>query len=233
MFPNKQARLVVTLICLILGLMLATQFRTVENLRASGLPYQRLEDLTEQLKRTERERTELLIELEKLKKETSSDVQDKEREQLNIYAGTLAMQGPGVSVTIDDSKKASKPGDNPNLYLIHDDDLLKVINELKAAGAEAISINEQRLIATSEIRCAGPTVSVNNVRSSPPYVIKAIGDPQSLDASLKMRGGVIETLKFWGIQVQTSKEDKINIPGYKGTFRFEYAKPITEEGKQK
>lgn len=212
--------------------MLATQFRTVQNLKANALPYQRLEDLTEQLKRTEKERTDLLVEMQKLREETSSEVQAKEHQQLNMYAGTLSMHGPGVSVTIDDSKVTAKPGDNPNIYLIHDDDLLKVINELKAAGAEAISINEQRLIATSEVRCAGPTVSVNNVRSSPPYIIKAIGDPQSLDASLKMRGGVIETLKFWGIQVQTKKETKITVPGYKGTFRFEYAKPV-EEGIKK
>lgn len=74
-------------------------------------------------------------------------------------------------VTIDDSKRSSKPGENPNLYLIHDDDILKVINELWAAGAEAVSINEQRLIANSEIRCADSTLSVNNTRYSPPYDI--------------------------------------------------------------
>ncbi len=232
MFPNKQARLVVTFICLILGLMLATQFRTVENLKANALPYQRLEDLTEKLKRAEKERTDLMVELQRFKEEAGSEVQAKESRLLQMYAGTLPMQGPGVLVTIDDSKMPAKPGDNPNIYLIHDDDLLKVINELKAAGAEAISINEQRLIATSEIRCAGPTVSVNNVRSSPPYIIKAIGDPQSLDASLKMRGGVIETLKFWGIQVQTKKEEKLKVPGYGGVFRFDYAKPVEEGTKQ-
>jgi uncharacterized protein YlxW (UPF0749 family) len=109
---------------------------------------------------------------------------------------------------------------------------LKVVNELKAAGAEALSINGQRIISTSEIRCAGPTVSVNNVRSAPPYVIQAIGNPQTLDASLKMRGGVVETLKFWGIQVQTAIEKNLVIPGYNGTFAFDYAKPV-EEGKEK
>ena len=67
------------------------------------------------------------------------------------------------------------------MYIIHDEDLLRVLNELCAAGAEAISINDQRIVATTEVRCAGPTVSVNNVRSAPPYVIKAIGNPKKFD----------------------------------------------------
>ena len=231
MFPNKQAKLVVVVVSAILGFMIATQLRTVDSMKAAAINYQRVEDLTEQLKRNEREKTDLIAELAKLKAENSHEFYAKELKQLNMYAGMLEMQGPGVTVIIDDSKVTAKPGDNPNLYLIHDDDLLKVINELKAAGAEVLSINNQRIISTSEIRCAGPTVSVNNVRSAPPYVIKAIGDPQSLDASLKMRGGVIETLKFWGIQIQTKKEEKITVPAYKGTFHFEYAKPF-EEGRE-
>ncbi|MDR2005633.1 MAG: DUF881 domain-containing protein [Acidaminococcales bacterium] len=232
MFASKRSKLVVILISCILGFMIATQLKSVANIKAAALPYQRVEDLTEQLKRMEKERTDILLELEKLRMKTSDEVYAKELRRLNMYAGMLPMRGPGVSVTIDDSKVQSKPGDNPNLYLIHDDDLLKVINELKAAGAEALSINGQRIIATSEIRCAGPTVSVNNVRSAPPYVIKAIGDPQTMDASLKMRGGVAETLKFWGIQVQAAIEKDIVIPGYNGAFTFDYAKPA-EEGKEK
>ena len=146
-------------------------------------------------------------------------------------AGVVALQCPGVIVTIDDSKRSSKPGENPNLYLIHDDDILKVINELWAAGAEAVSINEQRLIASSEIRCAGPTLSVNNTRYSPPYDIRVIGDPQTLENALKMRGGVVETLQFWGIQVNIKKQEIVDIPAYKGSFHFEYAKPVKEGGK--
>jgi uncharacterized protein YlxW (UPF0749 family) len=93
-------------------------------------------------------------------------------------------------------------------------------------------MNEQRLIASSEIRCAGPTLSVNNTRYSPPYEIRAIGEPQTLENSLRMRGGVMETLQFWGIQVVVKKQDEVKVPAYKGTFRFEYAKPIVGEGKQ-
>ena len=74
---------------------------------------------------------------------------------LKIRAGLTALAGAGVTVEMDDSNRSAKSGDDPNLYVIHDDDVLRVINELRAAGAEAISINGQRLIETSEIRCAG------------------------------------------------------------------------------
>ncbi|MDF2928026.1 MAG: hypothetical protein K0Q75_264 [Anaerospora sp.] len=94
-----------------------------------------------------------------------------------------------------------------------------------------MAINEQRLIASSEIRCAGPTLSVNNTRYSPPYDIRAIGDPQTLETALKMRGGVVETLQFWGIQVTLKKQEEVTIPAYKGTFRFEFASPVKEGGK--
>jgi uncharacterized protein YlxW (UPF0749 family) len=149
-----------------------------------------------------------------------------------MSAGLLPVQGLGIIVTIDDSKRPTKPGENPNLYLIHDDDILKVINELWAAGAEAMSINDQRLIASSEIRCAGPTLSVNNTRYSPPYEIRAIGDPQTLESALRLRGGVVETLQFWGIQVSVKRENVVKVPAYKGVFRFQYAKPYKEGEKQ-
>ena len=132
-------------------------------------------------------------------------------------------------VTIDDSKIQSKAGENQNLYIIHDDDLLKVINELRAAGAEAISVNGQRLVATSEIRCAGPTLSVNNVRSAPPYEIRAIGDSTTLENALRMRGGVMETLQVWGIQLEVKASQAVTVPAYKGAAQFSYAKEAEEE----
>lgn len=147
---------------------------------------------------------------------------------LKMQAGLLPLEGQGVIVTMDDSTSKVRADENPNLYVIHDDDILRVINELRAAGAEAISINGQRLIATSEIRCAGPTLSVNNVRSAPPYEISAIGDKNSLEKSIRMRGGVEETLKVWGIRLKVESSDEIYIPAYTGEFRQVYSR-IAEE----
>ncbi|MDR3564939.1 MAG: DUF881 domain-containing protein [Negativicutes bacterium] len=229
MAPIKQGQVAIALVCVVLGIMLAVQFRTTQDIRAT-IPFQRVEDLSQRLNQTEKERDALLNEIYELRK-TGGDATSRESQLVKMGAGVIALQGQGIVVVIDDSKRPTKPGENPNLYLIHDDDILKVINELWAAGAEAISINEQRLIASSEIRCAGPTLSVNNTRYSPPYEIRAIGEPQTLENSLRMRGGVMETLQFWGIQVTVKRQDIVQVPAYKGTFRFEYAKPVAGEGK--
>lgn len=230
MFAVKQGQVALALVCVVLGVMVAVQFRTTQDIR-STIPFQRIEDLSQRLSQTEKERDALQQQVKELSQVSHSEATNKEQELIKMGAGVVALQGQGILVSIDDSKRASKPGENPNLYLIHDDDILKVINELWAAGAEAMSINEQRLIASSEIRCAGPTLSVNNTRYSPPYEIRAIGDPQTLENALRMRGGVVETLQFWGIQITIRKQDVVNIPAYKGTFRFEYATPVKGSGK--
>ena len=230
MLPLKQGQAAIAFVCVVLGFMLAVQFKTTQDIR-STIPFQRVEDLSQRLSQTEKERDSLQDEVKKLKESTNKqETLSKDIENIKMGAGVLAVQGPGISIVIDDSKKQSKTGENLNLYLIHDDDILKVINELRAAGAEGISINEQRLIATSEIRCAGPTLSVNNTRYSPPYEIKAIGDSQTLENALKMRGGVVETLQFWGIQITIKTENNVILPAYKSQFRFEHSKPIKEGG---
>lgn len=223
----KQGRAALAFVCVVLGIMLAVQFRTTQDIR-STIPFQRAEDLSQRLKQTEKERDFALRQLQELQNSTLSESISMEAELFRMAAGDLPVQGPGLVVTIDDSKRAMKLGENPNLYLIHDDDMLKVINELWAAGAEAISINDQRLVIGSEIRCAGPTISVNNSRSSPPYEIRAIGDPKTLEASLKMRGGVIETLQFWGIQATIKTQPLIKVAAFKGAHKYQFAKPVQE-----
>jgi uncharacterized protein YlxW (UPF0749 family) len=155
-------------------------------------------------------------------------------EQLNkmeILAGTADVEGPGLIVTLDDSKVAgASPDINQNYFVIHDSDLLAVINELNDAGAEAVSINDERLLSNSEIRCAGSIVSVNNNRYAVPFVIRAIGDPDTMEAALMMRGGVYDMLRQWNIEFKIEKSDHVVVKGYKGAVRFNYALPVKSEG---
>ena len=189
MFANKHAKILIALVCAVLGFMLATQFKTTE--RQKTINIQRAEDLSDRLKAVEKERDELSKEMEKLQAKAGDEVVAREIVRLKAFAGDFEMHG---------------------------------INELRAAGAEAIAINGERIVAMSEIRCAGPTLSVNNNRSAPPYEIKAIGNPNNLESALKLRGGVLENFKFWGIQADLSQSDDIVIPAFKGRKSFEYAK---------
>ena len=214
----------ITFVCVILGFILSTEFRQEDEVKIS-----QAEELSTQILKLEWERDELKKKLTALQEKFEPSAEEISIiENLKMYAGLTALEGSGVIVRMDDSKAAANIGDNPNLSVIHDEDILRIINELRAAGAEAISINGQRLIATSEIRCAGPTLSVNNVRSAPPFEIIAIGDKNSLENSIKMRGGVEDALKVWGIQIEVLPVEKVYIPAYSGNFKHNFAK-IAEE----
>lgn len=217
----------IALVCMIIGFLLTVQFRQAQDAKET-LPNQRAEELSGRLIQLQEERDELEKQVELLKTEAGAAANGEFISELKLQACILPVEGEGIIIKMDDSTKAAKAGENPNVYLIHDDDMLRVINELKAAGAEAISINGQRLIATSEIRCAGPTLSVNNVRSAPPYEIRAIGDKKSLENSIKMRGGVADSLKVWGIELEVSPADNVYIPPFKGTLKRTYSKIVEE-----
>ncbi len=219
----KRGRLSIACVCMVLGFMLAVQFRSTQDIKAS-VPYQRVEDLSARLQQSEKDKDALQAELEDIKSRAGEEQNNKIGEDLRSAAGLTALEGPGVVVTIEDSKKSAKADEDLNLYLVHDEDLLKVVNELRAAGAEAVSINGQRMTATSELRCAGPTLSVNNVRSAPPYEIRAIGDIKTLENALKMRGGVAETLKVWGISMDIRTSENVLVPAYKGSTKLKYGK---------
>ncbi|MBQ9364775.1 MAG: DUF881 domain-containing protein [Schwartzia sp.] len=228
----RKGHISIALVCMILGFMLSYQYRIASE-QKNSLPRQRVEELAARLVDVERERDTLKEEVSRLtleaaENETAETPRDIALEELRLRSGLVPLEGPGVIVTIDDSKKKAKVDENENLYVIHDDDLLRVINELRASGAEAISLNGQRLIGTSEIRCAGPTLSVNNVRSAPPYEISAIGDPKTLEQALKMRGGVADTLSVWGITLDIQKTDSIKVPAYKGNASYQFARAAEE-----
>ena len=217
----------IALVCVLIGFMVAVQFRTAQDAKGS-LSQQRIEEISDRLLQTEHERDELSEELHKMQTAAVSTDNQQDKDLLRYRAALVPLEGEGVIVRMDDSTKPAKAGENPNLYVIHDDDLLRVVNELRAEGAEAIAINGQRLTGTSEIRCAGPTLSVNNVRSSAPFEIRAIGDKKSLENALRRRGGVAETLGVWGIQLDIKASNDVYIPPYSGSIRQSYARETTE-----
>ncbi len=145
-------------------------------------------------------------------------------------AGLTDVSGNGIIVTIKDGN----PQDLGVVYedgygIVHDSYLLTILNELRAAGAEALSLNDERILATSEIRCVGPTVSVNNTKQAAPFEIKAIGNPDTLENALRMPGGVVEQANFYGVEAGIKKSNKLVIKKYKGASTFKYAQPVPVE----
>ncbi len=219
------------LVGMVLGIMLAFQFRVTREINKTE-PVQRAQQMSAELNQLKKDRdsfqarvVELRATLDQLPAGPRDSELKEELDMARILAGVTELSGPGVEVTLNDSNITLKPGDNPNLYVLHDEDVLRVLNEIRAAGAEAISINGQRLLSNTEIRCTGPTIVLNkNKRLAPPYVITAIGNPDTLEGSIKMKGGVAETLQFWGIQVGVKKIPQVTVPPYSGGISFDYAK---------
>ena len=186
---KKQMAIILGIMCLILTFAISIQIKTVQNsnstvsqsyeennLRAEVLKYkEKYDNKYEELEKAEKE-------LEKERQEaTTEDNELKNLEEQitkgNKLIGFAEVTGPGVTLTLSDSKAATNSalvGDLNDL-LVHDMDVLSVINELKNAGAEAISINDQRIIPTSSIVCGGNIITIDGERIGAPFVIKAIG----------------------------------------------------------
>ncbi|WP_400163200.1 DUF881 domain-containing protein [Brevibacillus sp. TJ4] len=135
-------------------------------------------------------------------------------EAARMLAGVVAVEGPGIVVSMQDSQHAASSPDISN-YIVHEQDVRLVVNELRAAGAEAISINGQRLVSNSSIRCVGPTIIVNGIKSAAPFVITAIGDPATLESALHLPGGVIQSLQDF-VQIEVTKQALVQLPAYVG-----------------
>ena len=192
-------------------------------------PTRRIQDLVTLLKQAEAKRVTLEAEVAQLQRSPgrarlmgkSVNGSDPELQKLYKMAGFTAETGPGIMITLVDNKNQKDKNDShadPNSGKLQADDILKLVNELKAAGAQALSINDQRLILTSEIITAGPTILVNQTRLTQPVVIKALGNPDLLMSALKIRGGILEYLDFFNIKVTLDKQPKLSIPAYKGAL---------------
>ncbi|MCG8500605.1 MAG: DUF881 domain-containing protein [Firmicutes bacterium] len=242
---NFKAQIAIAFVCVILGVMISIQLKSVKrNDAVQSKQFQRADELQLELSKEKEKNENLYKQLLQYEKDLNS--YEKQFSEKNVIAGALkqrldqaeilsgltAVEGKGVVAVLNDSKLKNEGSMavDENYFVIHDEDILMVLNELADAGAEALSLNDERLIATSEIRCAGATVSVNNNRYSTPFTIKAIGNPDTLEAALNLRGGVVDILKQWGIEVSVKKSNKIFIPRYDGYINFEYAVPVKKGG---
>ncbi len=227
---SKRGQISIMVVCLVLGIMLAVQFKNSQNSNID-LRGTRSDELVFKLNNVTQERDALAKEVISLREKianvrnndnATAGIQDELRKS-NMSAGLVPVQGPGIVVTLNDSPRTLQANEDPNDSIVHDKDILRIVNELKASGAEAIAVNDERIVAMSEIRCAGTTVLVNMNKIGPPFIIKAIGDPQMLESGLLIKGGLAEELKYWGLQVQIQKNNKVEIPAFSGAQKYKYS----------
>jgi len=201
------------MVCMLLGIMLALQYRSVNyNQSMASLENKRLEELKEEVIRLQNQKNELQERYEKLEEENqtfarvkagdSEAVQQLKNSLLKarIFAGLETVRGSGVIVTLDDGMFSE----------VLDTDILEIVNELRASGAQAISVNEERVVAMTEIRKAGDYIVINGKQHKAPFVIKAIADPDNLERSLMMIGGIVDGLEEY-IKVSIKKSDELVI----------------------
>ncbi len=169
---------------------------------------QRLEDEKQGLEQQRDELENSSNQAEEARRQTV----EKER-QLGILAGTVAAQGPGITMTIDDTKGT-----------VEADMLLDAIQELRAAGAEAIQVNGVRVVAGTYLADAGTGVSVDGNKINAPYRFKVIGKPQDLEPALNIPGGVVQTLEKEQATVTIERFDKIVVDALRVAKRPDYAR---------
>lgn len=245
---------VVSALCLVLGMLSAAALKTQQNIRTnSNIPTTRVSGLVQALL-DEKERNkglhsrvaELLSKnnaYEKMASEGPGAAAriGKESLKYKFQAGLIPAEGGGVEVTLRDSPRRP-PADIDQFlmldYIVHDQDLRMIVNELAANGAEVMAISDkdgdQRIIASTGIRCVGGTIQVNGVPMSPPFKVLAIGPPNALESALMMSHGLIEQLRpetgLAKSMFSVKKKDPIYIPAYSGSVKYRYAQPAEVEG---
>ncbi|MFF5439592.1 DUF881 domain-containing protein [Streptomyces achromogenes] len=223
-----RAQLIVALLLFGLGFGLAVQVASNSD-TDSALRGARQEDLVRILdeldSRTQRLEDEKQgLEKQRQELQSSSDQAAEARRQtaekarqLGILAGTVAAQGPGITMTIEDTKGTVKA-----------DMLLDAIQELRAAGAEAIQVNGVRVVADTYFADSDGSVSVDGNKINAPYRFRVIGKPQDLEPALNIPGGVVQTLKKEQATVTVERSDKIVVDALRRAQRPDYARSSSQ-----
>lgn len=223
-----RAQLIVALLLFGLGFGLAVQVASNSD-TDSALRGARQEDLVRILdeldSRTQRLEDEKQgLERQRQELQSSSDQAAEARRQtaekarqLGILAGTVAAQGPGITMTIEDTKGTVKA-----------DMLLDAIQELRAAGAEAIQVNGVRVVADTYFADSDRSVSVDGNKINAPYRFRVIGKPQDLEPALNIPGGVVQTLKKEQATVTVERPDKIVVDALRRAERPDYARSSSQ-----
>lgn len=225
-FKNKKTPyIIIFAVSFLIVFVIYLQFKTVEQTDIEVLEAMREVELRSEIASTKKkiEEKEKQIEsannkiaeyLSELKTNSSApDLLNKELKQAESFLGYTFAKGPGIIITLTDSEKSD----------IDSTDILLLVNQLKVAGAEAISINEERLIFSSEIvTVSGNLIYVNGRKQNNPYVIRAIGDSKELEAAVTTKGGTLNEMKASNKNVSYRLSNEVEIVKYDRNIDLKY-----------
>lgn len=237
---KKQIAITLGIMCFILTVAICIQLKTIENttttisqsLKENGLRDEVLR-WKERYDNVYEELNQSLKEIEEVRKQatqndTKSSAKQEEIKNNNMLLGLSEVKGEGLQIVIADNNTGTLKNESEALDLssqvVHYDDLIEVINALNNAGAEAISINGQRIIQTTAITCEGNVIKINGQKVSSPFTIKAIGSQGLLYGSLTMIGGYLYILDEAGVIVETTQMDNLTVEKYSGVINYKYVK---------
>ena len=234
---KKLISLLLGIMCMLLTLGIAIQIKTINQMNNKSVTNSATEnDLRDSVLKTKEKYDNTYAKVEKLEKEleelqTSASVNSDEanelQEKLKEYKkilGLTEVSGNGLEITLKDGDENQSKSVLSSL--VHDGDILQVVNALRNAGADAISVNDQRIVNTSAISCIGNVVKINGEKVGVPYVIKAIGNPEWLYGAIEMNGGYVSNLRREGVDVEVKKVKDITILKYDGVYNATYMKTV-------
>ena len=225
---------IIGFLCFLTAASICVQYRSVKEFNKSGkvvtqsMTENKLRDNVMKANESTKKLTDEIQlaqkELEDLRKNSSTNNEEAKRletelSELNKSLGYTDVKGQGIVITLKDA--ASTEFNTVN-NIIHDLDLVEVVNELFNAGAEAVSINDQRIISVSSINCTGNVVKINNQKISVPFVITAVGNSNELKQTMTRPNGCLDFLQRFSIGVKVEEKNDVTVPKYTGTRQYKY-----------
>lgn len=234
MTNKKIISLVLGIMCFALTVGICIQVKTVNGINSTISQNHEANNLRAEVLKYKERYDNLLKEIEEIDEQLKGEIDkatsnNSELEEINRkiiegnkMIGLKEVVGSGVIITVADSDVDQNSVLDSSDLLVHDKDILKIVNELKNAGAEAISINGQRVVLTTSIVCGGNIININGERIGSPFEIQAIGLPETL-ANLNRPGGYLNYLQQdRKLKVTLKKSNNLNIPKYAGILNFKY-----------